>query len=562
MKDRINYTQVRTLLRKQIQERGSAYRKGNFDFFGFLIHWVLLLVFLAVFIIFFGRFTDIYLSIKTNGLVLMQTRLFELLSMAYMLILLFLVISGVGQINRQLFDADDIKLLMGMPVGARTIFMAKLISIYFGQLIISVACVLAINITVAMHVPQTATYYAITALFCFVLPLISLAISALAAMPYHAVKQLLKDKFILHFLLITLVTAALFYVYSIVLGAVRDMLLDDSLRYFFNEQVMAVLQKFTRCLYPAIWFSNILLGRNLAVSWSCLAALTVVCLVIAGLVIRRLMKWVMQSRIAGNVNFIHKKSKVKPASKPFWALIKKDFLLIFRTPAYTFSYFSIAVIMPLMVYFCITVGSSIIIKLIGINCNFEIAIFLTLLFGALTNVFCSTNISREGEMFFSIKAYSVDYKQVFFSKITLCMMVAAISQLISALVLLLTGYVGIGEAALIFVSGLLCSFAQICFATRYDFNHAKFSTEEDGEIKESGSTVSVIIVLGMITSFLIGGSVLMIRLMFALRFVSGYGYLTYLIVGLVSAVIAALSFVYLIHNLKQKYRTFSGGGQF
>lgn len=562
MKDKFSFKHVGTLLRKQVQEKGSAYRKGNFDAFGFLIRWTLLIVILAVFVVFFGRFTDIYLSVKTNGLVLTQTRLFELLTMVYTVILVFLVISGVGQINRQLFDADDIKLLTGMPVGARSIFVAKLISIYFGQLIISVACVLTVNLTVAMHVQQGAMFYASTVLFCFLLPLISLAIAALVSMPYHAVKQLLKNKFVLHFILVTLVTAALFYLYSVVLGAIRDMLLGDSLRYFFNEQVMNFLRRFTGYLYPAVWFSDILLGRNLLFSWLWLFGIIVVCLVISGLVIHTLMRWIMQSRIAGGSGYVHVKTDIKANKHPFLALMKKDFLHIFRTPSYTFSYFSIAVIMPLMVYFCLTIGSSIIEKLIGMNCNFEVAIFLTLLFGALTNVFCSTNISRDGEMFFSVKAYPVDYKQVFFSKILLCMMVASISQLISAVLILATGYVGWGQAITILFGGLLCSFAQICFATRYDFNHAKFSTEEDGEIKESGNTVSAIIVLGMITAFVIGGSVLLMRLMFAIRLVSGYGYLTYLIVGGFSLLAAAIAYIYFIHDLKNKYHEFSGGGQF
>ncbi len=561
MKDRIDFKQVGALLRKQFEERASAYRKGNFDVFGFLLRWFLIAVFLAVFIVFFGRFTVTYLSVKTGGVTVERTRLYELLAMTYTVILLFLVIGGISQINRRLFDADDIKLLMGMPVGAKTVFVAKLVSIYLGQLVISVACVLAVNVTVAIHTTQPWYFYLVTALFCFILPLISLAISALVAMPYHALKQFLKDKFVLYFILITLATGLLFYLYSIVLGAVRDMLLGDSLKFFFNEQVMNFLQTLTKFLYPAVWLADLLLGQNLLVAGLGLAGVLAVCLTVALLVIRRLMVWVMQARIAGDVHFIHKKSEIKAAKRPFLALMRKDFLHVFRTPAYTFSYFSVAVMMPLMVYFCMTIGSSIVVKLIGMNCDLEIAIFLTLLFGALTNVFCSTNISREGEMFYSVKAFPVDYKQVFFSKVLLCMLVTALSQLISAVLLAAMGYIIWWQAAFLFVGGLLCSFAQICFATRYDFNHAKFSTEEDGEIKESGNTASTIIVLGMLLAFLTGGSVLLLRLLTALRPVVGLGYLTYLIVGILSMMAAALAYYYFIRKLGERYYTFSGGGQ-
>lgn len=560
MKDKINFKQVGTILRKQAQERGSAFKKGNFDAFGFFIRMTLVVVFLTVFIVFFGRFTDIYLGVKTDGMLQEQTRLYELLAMVYTVILVFLVVGGVGQINRQLFDADDMKLLVGMPMGASTVFVAKLITIYFEQLIISVACVLSVNITVAMQLPQTAMFYGMTVLFCFVLPLISIAVSALVAMPFHAVKQFLKNRFVLYFIVITVLAATMFFVYGYILNAVRDMLLGDSLKFFFNEEVMLSLQMLTAYLYPAVWFADILMGNNLLVAGLGLLAVVLVCLVVAMLIIHRLMLWVMQSRIAGNINFIRGTQEIAPKRRSFLALMKKDFLLIFRTPSYAFSYFSVGVIMPLMVYFCMTVGSSIVEKLIGMNCNLELAIFLTLMFGALTNVFCSTNISRDGEMFFSVKAYPLGYRQVFFSKVMLCMLVTTASQLISSVMLTSFGYVKWWQALFILLGGLLCSFAQICFATRYDFNHAKFSTEEDGEIKESGNTVSVIIVIGMFTSFVIGGSVLIMRLLFALRLVTGLEFLTYLIVGVISALIALLSYLYLTRKLASKYHEFSGGG--
>ncbi len=561
MKDKIDFSVVGTLLKKQLKERSSSYRKGNFDAVGFILRWALVAVFAAVFIIFFGRFTEIYLSVKTDGMLDREARLYELLTIAYSLILAALVIGGISQINRQLFDADDIKLLTGMPVGSHTLYAAKLISIYLGQLAMSAVTVLAVNLSVAIKVSLGGWFYGMTVLVCLVLPLISLAIASILSLPYHALKQLLKNRFVISFILITAIAAALFYVYSILLDAVKEMMLGDNLKYFFNEAVMNFLGRLVSCLYPGAWFANFMLQKELLVSGIGILALTVVCLALSMLIIRSLMRWVMQSRIAGAWNFVRRKQSVKSARKPFIALIKKDFLQIFRTSSYMFSYFSIAVLMPLMVYFCMSVGSSIIIKLIGLDCDLELAIFLTVLFGALTNVFCSTNISREGEMFYSVKAYPVDYKAVFFSKIVLCMIVTSVSQLVSAIMLGATGYVEWWAAIFIFVSGLLCSFAQICFATRYDFNHAKFSTEEDGEIKESGNTVSTIIVLGMVIAFLIGGSVLLMRLLFTLRGVEGMGFLTYLVVGVISLCAALFSYFYLVRKLGVKYYEFSGGGQ-
>ncbi len=559
MKDKIDVSLLKALLRKQRQERASSFKKGNFDAVGFTLRILLTAAFLVIFAIFFGKFSDIYLSIKTDGVYNPTARLYELLSIAYTAILIFMVIGGVSQINRALFDADDMKLFSAMPVGAKTLYVSKLLTIYAGQILFALLTILPVNITIAVHSPQPAWYYLMTAAACVLLPLISIAVASLLALPYNAVKQFLKPRFLLNFIIVTAITAALFYLYAMLLGAVKEMLLGDELKYFFNERVMDFLQSFANVLYPGKWLANFMLKRERLFSGLGILIMLIVCLILSMTMIRAILTRALQSRIAGGENFIYPKRKLTQRRTTFSALVKKEFLQIFRTPSYMFSYFSVAVIMPMMVYFCMSVGASLVVKLIGVNCNVELAIFLTLLFGSLTNVFCTTNISRDGAMFYSVKAMPVSYKSVFFSKVFLCMVVTAFSQAISALLLFATGYLSLWIALFLFAAGMLCSFAQICFATRSDFNHAKFSTEEDGEIKESGNTVSTIIVLGMLASFLIGGAVLLIRMLFTLRGWNGE-YITYLIVGVVSLCAAALAYYYLVRKLGKKYYEFSGGG--
>ena len=96
-------------------------------------------------------------------------------------------------------------------------------------------------------------------------------------------------------------------------------------------------------------------------------------------------------------------------------------------------------------------------------------------------------------------------------------------------------------------------------ATRYDFNHAKFSTEEDGEIKESSGTVSVVIVMGMLFSFVVGGLVFALKVFSQLRHFE-LGFLTYALAGGIAVLAVGLALFYLLFRLKRKYYEFSGGG--
>lgn len=559
MNDKLDLALVGTLLKKQFQERAAAFKKGYFDAIGFLLQVLLVAAIIAIFVTFFGQFTDIYLAIRTNGVSNPDARLFELLSISYTIILLFLIFSAISKINRALFTADDLKLFTAMPVGAKTLYVSRLITIYLSQLVLAFLIILPVNLTVAIHVAEEPMFYYMTFVMCILLPLMSIAIASILALPYHALLRFLKPKFVLTFVCVTALTAVLVIGYAVILNAIKEMLFGDDLKYFFNERVMAGIALVAKNLYPGVWLANFMTGQDQLYSGLGVLLILFMCLLLSMVILRKIMEAVLQSRISGTPNFVFAERDISPRRKPFAALLRKEFLQIFRTPSYMFSYFSVAVVMPLMVYFCMSIGASLVEKLIGVNCNVEIAIFLTLLFGALTNVFCSTNVSRDGEVFYSVKAMPVDHKTVFFSKIIFCLIVTVATQLISAMVLLFTGYIAWYVALFVFFGGVLLSFSQICIATRYDFDHAKFSSEEDGEIKESGNTVSTVIVLGMLGAFLTGGSVLIVRMLTSLRGIS-VGYLTYLIVTIIAVAASVLSYLYFATRLGKKYYEFSGGG--
>mgnify|MGYP006987515988 CR=1 FL=1 len=560
MKDRLDSALLRALLRKDRQERAAAFKKGNFNAVGFILRVLLTLALVAVFVVFFGKFLDIYLAVPAGGTADPTVRLYEVLSIVYSAVLIAMIIGAVSQINRALFSADHIKIMAALPVGAKTLYVSKLITIYLGQAVISFVCVLSVNITAAAHVPQGGTFYILTVLACLLLPMLSVGVASVLALPFHALKTALKDRFVLNFIVITLVTAALLFAYAWLLRGIKELLLGDDLRYFFNESVMSAIASFVSVLFPANCIAGLLLGKNVLAGSLAVVAALVVCSALSLFFIRFMLVRAMQSRILGGANAVRRKKALKKQRSPMAALIKKEFLMIFRTPNYMFSYFAVALVVPLMVYFCMSVGSSLAVRLIAVRCDLELAVFLTLLFGSLANVFCTTNISRDGAMFYSVKAMPVEPKTVIFSKVLLCLIVTALSQFLSAALLCATGYLSPLYALFLFAVGVLFGFAQICIATRIDFSYAKFSSEPDGEIKESGNTVSIMIVAGLAVSFLVGGAVVLARMYFSLRGLAGqYDFITFVIAGGVALVSAAVGCLFLMHNLKSRYYRFSGG---
>lgn len=558
MKGKSNFRVIFALLKKSGQERRSMFKQKNFDFLGFFLRIVLTAAIVTLFVIFFGRFCDVYLSVKSAGKPDPVTRGGEMLTILYAIVVFGMTIACLGLFEKRIFKADDNRLYSALPIGANALFTAKLISVYAEQTVVSTVVVLAINITYGLHASVDGAFWIATVALIFLLPLIATALASLAIGPYQLLKRFLKEQFIVLFIVVTALLGVFFWLYSIILSGVKALLLGDSLRYFFNDKIIGKVALAASLLYPGRWIGYILTGVNLLEGWLGVLLFVVIGLAIAIFTIRYILTKSLQQRNEGTQFFKRKAKPIKSPKSVFCALIKREFLLVFRTPAYAFSYFSVALIMPLMVYSCMDITASLVMDLVGLKCDLELALFLTMLFGALTNVFCGTNISRDGENFYVLKAMPISYKEVIFSKITLCAIVMELSQIASAVLLAAFGLLVWYDALFVLAIGSVFGLVYICVATRYDFDHAHFSSEENGEIHESGGTMSVIVVFGLAISFVIGGILFLLRITDQLRQVD-FAYFTYIIASAFAFLAGAGSLFYLLFRLRKKYYEFTGG---
>ena len=535
------------------------FRQKNFDMLGFILRVLLTAALVALFVVFFGRFCDVYLIIKSAGKPDPAGRGGELLTILYAVVVLGMTVTCLGQFEKGLFKADDNRLYSALPIGANALFTAKLITVYAEQAVISAVVVLAINITYRLHAAVYGAYWLTTVALILLLPLIAIALAALLIVPYQLLKRVFRERFFILFLAATVLLGVCFYLYSIILGAVKELLLGDSLRYFFNDKIIGRIAGVASMLYPARWIADLLTGVNLTAAWSGILLSVGIGLAVAVVLIRSILTRSLQERNEGTQYFRRRRAKLSGRKSTFSALMKREFLLVFRTPAYAFSYFSVALIMPLMVYFCMDISSSLVMDLVGLKCDLELALFLTMLFGALTNVFCGTNISRDGENFYVLKAMPISYRDVMFSKVALCAIVMELSQFASAVLLIASGLLVWYDGLFVLLIGSVFGLVYICIATRYDFNHAHFSSEENGEITESGGTMSVIVVFGLAISFVTGGLLFLLRIIDQLRKL-GLGAATYILASACAAVALFGALFYLLYRLRTKYYEFTGGG--
>ncbi len=491
----------------------------------------------AAFVWFYTRFAAVYTEIGEDG----AARTFELLSLSLAALFLLMTAGSAASAVRSVRLAEDLPLFAALPVSRGMLLAAKLVCIYCGQLFVS-----AIALPVFAHVLSLRGLFSVAAIL--LLPALAVACGMLLAFPFHAVLRFLRGKFLLSFLFGTALFALGLYGYSLLLGGVKEVLLGGDLKYFFGEKVLSRLALAVKYAYPANLFARALLGQSAPLP--ALFCISLFALPLGGLLARGLLSGAFRVPSAPEPRL-----RAGGGRRPvFFALLAKEFVTIFRTPAYAFSYFSVAVVMPLMVYFCMSVGGSLLERLLGVDCSFELALLLTLLYSALTNVFCASNISREGKMFLVSKAMPVSAGQVFAAKVLLSMLVVAFALLASSAALYFAGYLSLGAALTVLLFGLAFSFAQVCFSIKYDFSHPRFpvGTEEAGE----GDAVSLV---WLALALAIGGGSLALRLLTLFRF--GAPSLPYagFAAGGCCFLAALLSALYLFLHLRRRYDAFAGG---
>lgn len=537
--------QARALVRKEFRQRRSALFA---DKAGAVFRLVLLLGLCLAFTVFFAKFAAIYLKIGTGG-----ERLYELMALSLFLLFLSLTAGGISSIARALSSGEN-GLYAAMPLGKGTLLAARLFLLYLGQFLFSLLAVLLFGGAVSRAFPVGAKFWGALLFSAFTLPLFSAALSAALALPWRIVTDFFKTR-ALHSLVA--VTALLFlglWGYARLLYAVKELLLGDDLKYFFSENLLEGIHKTAGRLFPANFYADMLGGG--VKEGVAIALLSVLCLLFAFFVLKALFE--RASGAQRTLSPRHRRGKrAAKRHSAFYALFKKEFLEVLRTPSYAFSCFSVALALPLMVYACMEIGSSLVKRLVGIALDAELALLLLLLFGALTNMFCSTNISREGKLFLSSKGLPVGYGQIIGAKTLFCLSINALSQGAAALLLWLTGHLIWQESLLLFAVGSCFSLSQICFATRFDLTHARFSSWDE-EARESGGTASACILVGLFLAFLGGGGAFLLRLLLALRFQKPARFLSFALAGGILSLAAVGSLIYLLYGLKRRYLAAGG----
>lgn len=541
------------LLKKDKTEFLSSYRgdKQKKDIFGVISSVLIIALLYGTFIFVFNNFASSYLKNTFADASAGVKRLRELMTIVYAASVLVGIIIALRNMYSALETSEDFKVYMCQPISVGLVLIYKLIKIYVSAVLSTAIILLPAGIVCANLLSVSGWFFPMIALHIILLPLLECAVASVLYVPMSPVLRFIDRKFVLRLIIYIVLMSAGFLLYGRFLDIFSKIVKQEE--YITNDTITAI-SLFCGRFIPFNYFAGMLFGEHIILSSAGLLVFSFISVVSSYYISKGMYFKALQRKIEGE-QIKPKARKIPNKHSQTWALILKEFKIVLRTPGYAFRYFATAVVCPLMVMVCVELLYSLILNLVSLSCGYEICIFAISMFAVLTNTFCTSNISRDGNMFAMLKTMPVSGKRVVDSKILFCMMIAEISAFISCVAMLIAGYVNVWQCLLVFVSSSLLSLGEVALATRKDLNKPMFESE-NGEITQSTSTTSAVAFLGIVLSFLCGAGALVISLILSLKYNMDYTKISLITAGFVLAVVcifAAISWLYLRRGLEKQF---------
>ena len=561
---------VGVLLKKQLYERLSYFKRNrkNIDVMGITLTVLLVALVMFVVVVVFKQFIEKYTTIRINNVLDVKARLYEIMTIIYEAILIVSILGSTTALTHSIFESDDRNVLIVLPVKPQAIFIAKMITVYFSQALLSVCVTLPLVIVFAQATAQSISFIIISTVASLLIPFVSLGVASMLCLPYFFIKKFIQSKYVLFLVTVTAIAGILFVGYSELLGFFEELISRGDIKFFFSEEIMNTIISVTDNLVPANFLAKIVFDIEPVKNALILVAIIIGVGAMGFFVEYLLYNAAVKIRVQSNDGiFFHAKGLSKPRSISVGLVIKELGAIVF-TPDYAFQYVSVAAILPIMVYCCMGLGEKMLVSILHVNMNLEIAVLLTVLFGSLTNTFCATNISREGRSFYMQKTLPISCRRIITVKILLNFVITILSVGISTIVITANQFITVGEGFFVFFVGITLGLSQICFATRIDLNKPFFPNEEDNTIKEGNGNVSTIILLGMFTAIILGGLPLFVGILGIYKKTPGTDFLgsliaienfTYLFAGILAIVVLIASVAFTLIGLRSRFERLSEG---
>lgn len=472
-----------------------------------------------------------YVFILLNERFILYDVSLPLFKVTLFLFVIIQMIIHLGKFSKMVFNSSDKQIVNVLPIPRKTLIISKLIIFYLEELVSLMTLTVPLTIAYGITNHLNGGFYLILIPIIIILPLFVCTLSLIFVYPYYFVYKLLRGKHLIQFMLILIVIGFFAFFYKEILEVFIGLVNNDRLSYIFNTDNANALSNISKYLIPVNFITGLL--SNTLINLLYLILTFIICFGLCYVLSSALYSKNIRIRRS---NIKNKKNKVTSITK---TLIKKEYLLMFRSSNYLFSYGSLLVLLPIFVTIVTLSIKPLIIRLMGDVLFIPFVILFVSMFSCVVNSFGGLVVSREKGSISILKMIPVSYEKQMNVKVLISSVNAVISLLVTVISLILFDITTLINGLLIFVLASIIVLFLIITIARTDLKKPAFKNEENN--------LSVAVVFSIFLPFVLFALSILLLLMIS-------SLMMFIILILVMGCLLFISFIVYYKGINKNFR--------
>lgn len=401
------FERIKILTLLQLSNKTKRFEQGSKRIYAFLAIRALIIIVLSVVVSLIIYFLKNILFIPTN----------EYFMIAVLILTQGLnIIVAITSLTGDMYNSKDNQILFSLPVKSDEVYISKMIVYYINEFIRNLFIIFPLLIAFGVNNKLMFWFYFQIIPILFILPFLSVGLSALLSIPIGYIKNFLRQQPIITFILILAVFGGLFYLTFTIINKIPTPIRIVQLYNKFILSLTLTLYKIASIgtIYTVI--GKMLVGVNYFIN---LLILIATVLGIAGLnyFISKPIYFSLVSQSSDNTVKRTEKRKPFETKHMFFNFFNKEFKIARRTPNELISNYSLLLSLPFFMYILNYIYMGINRSTLGNRFVLIFNIFVSLLIVTSSNTASATAITTEGYEFILLKTAPYKTSKMAWAKI-------------------------------------------------------------------------------------------------------------------------------------------------
>ena len=277
------------------------------------------------------------------------------------ILLILTIIVSLNSARKVLYQRNDSEILLRLPVIKEEVIISKFVFIYLNNVltnfIVSFPLLCCFCATRGLKPP----FYVMSALYPLFIGIFTCGITLIFVSFYNYIYKFIKNKPWLQITLGSILVIALCFGYQYILQLFINLINNAQFDAMFSKKFLDSLSKFSRYFIPVINLTGIIanpafnLFQNILIFTGSTLLVIVLGFTISSISYSKFLKKEFSEDKSTTSKNIKKKACICSINK---ALIKKEFILLFRNSNYIFSYTSLLIMQPFLAFVVISTMNS------------------------------------------------------------------------------------------------------------------------------------------------------------------------------------------------------------